>query len=399
MTIKAGKFVTIADDVLISRLQNTGPGNLGIPEEKIYEVGNQETVATLRDVPDLTWDMESWDMTTSLEERLLGLTSSPSAGYEFDFNNAKPMDVVGLFKSPTFTSIFGIAAPYLNLDSLSYRFAVRQSSSETATLRGDSIYYVPGTAYSEVFAAAGVGPYTFTNGPSIVTRESGDDLYAYCVTLFESDGTVTRLFIGDDYTNDANGFTLTTAAPVGSTIHAVYGSTTTRALPQSIHPDVADVPAAVRGRDIDIYISDGAATPQLIRWRGVQSVEVNRRVTIEREEELGNPHTVSSEYDVPDVNGTLTMRPGDADYLRERIAQVTNTPLNETANALSAQPLEMEIVIRHPDTGAVLKTLYVEDARFQPPATPFRANSTLEVQFPWQSDGGRLLVYKGARPT
>ena len=398
MAIKAGKFVTLADGTLVSRLNTTGPGNLGIPEEKIYEVGNQETIATLRDVPDLQWDMESGDMTTALEERLLGLTSSPVAGYEFDFNDAVPIDMAGLFKGGAFTSERGIGAPYLNLDTLSYRFAVRQSSSESATLRGDSIYYVPGTAYTQTFAAAGVGPYNFANGPSIVTRESGDDLYAYCVTLHESDGTVTRLFIGDDYTNTANGFTLLVAAPALSELHVLYGSATAQALPQSIHPDVADVPAAVRGRDIDLYISDGAATPELIRWRGVQSVEVTRRVTIEREEELGNPHVVSSEYDVPEVSGSLVMHAADAEYLFDRIAQVANVPTNETANALSSQPLEMEIVVRHPDTGAVLKTLYLEDARFQPPAVPARANSTIEVTFPFTSDGGHLLVYKGERP-
>jgi hypothetical protein len=398
VAIKAGKFVTLADTILVSRLQTTGPGNLGIPEEKIYEVGNQETVATLRDVPDLTWDMESWDMTTALEERLLGLTSSPVDGYEFDFNDSRPIDVVGLFKGGAFTSERGIGVPYLNLDSLSYRFAVGQSSSETATLRGDSIYYVPGTAYVQIEPEAGVGPYTFDNGPGIKTVESGDDLYAYCVTLVESDGTATRLFIGDDYTNTSTGITLTEAPPASSEIHIMYGSATAQALPQSIHPDVADVPAAVKGRDIDIYISDGAATPELVRWRGVQSVEINRRVTIERELELGNPHTVSSEYDVPEVSGSLTMHAADVEYLFDRIAQVTNVPTNETANALSSQPLEMEAVIRHPDTGVVLKTLYLEDARFQPPALPARANSTIEVNFPFTSDGGHLLVYKGERP-
>jgi hypothetical protein len=64
---------------------------------------------------------------------------------------------------------------------------------------------------------------------------------------------------------------------------------------------------------------------------------------------------------------------------------------------LSSQPLELEIVIRHPDTGAVLKTLYLEDARFDPPPVPVRANSTIETTLPFNSDGGRLLVYKGAR--
>lgn len=398
MTVKAGKFVTFADDVLVSRLNTTGPGSLGIPEEKIYEVGNQESIATLRDVPDLTWDMESGDMTTALEDRLLGLTTPQANGFEYDFNESVPMDVVGLFKGGAFTSVRGIGAPYLNLDTLSYRFAVRTSSSETATLRGDSIYYVPGTAYTQVFAAAGVGPYSFANGPGIVTRETGDVVYAYCVTLVESDGTVTRLFFGDDYTNTSSGFTLTTAAPGGSELHVMYGSATTRALPQTIHPSVTSVPAAVRGRDVDVYISDGAATPSLVRWRGIQNIEVTRRVTLERTEELGNKHVVSSEYDVPEVSGSLTMHAPDIEYLWDRIHQVTDVPTNETANALSSQALEMEIVIRHPDTGVAIKTLYLEDARFLPPAAPVRANSTIESTFTFSSDGGRLLCYKGDRP-
>jgi len=398
MTVKAGRFVTLADDTLVSRLNTTGPGSLGIPEEKIYETGNQESIATLRDIPDLTWDMESGDMTTALEDRLLGLTTPQAEGFEYDFNDAVPIDVVGLFKGGAFTSVRGIGAPYLTLDTLTYRFAVRTSSSETATLRGDSIYYVPGTAYTQVFPAAGVGPYTFDNGPGLVTTESGDELYAYCVTLFESDGTVTRKFIGDDYTNDANGFTLLEAAPGGSELHVLYGSATTRALPQTIHPEVTDVPAAVRGRDVDLYISDGAATPTLVRWRGVQNVEITRRVTLERTEELGNPHVVSSEYDVPEVSGSVTLHAPDVEYLFDRIAQVTNVASNETANALSSQELEMEIVIRHPDTGAAIKTLYLEDARFQPPPAPVRSNSTIESTFSFTSDGGRLLAYKGARP-
>lgn len=399
MAVKAGKFVTYADDTLVERLQSTGPGNLGIPEEKIYETGNQETVVTIRDVPDLTWDMESWDMTTSLEERLLGLAPGDTVdGDELDLSDTVPIDVVGLFKDPNMDAVMGIGAPYLNLESLAYRFAVRQSSSETATLRGDSIYYVPGTAYTQVFPAAGTGPYLFDEGPSIVTRESGDELFAYCVTLFESDGTITRLFIGDDYTNDENGFTLLEAAPVGSELHVMYGSATLRNLPQSIHSDVADVPGAVRGRDIDVYVSDGAATPSMVRWRGIQSADISWRVTREREEELGNPHAVSNDYENAEVSGSIVIHAPTVDYLRERVHQVTDVPTDETANALSSVALPMEIVVRHPDTGVTLKTLYIEDARFQPPATPARANSTMEFTFPFTSDGGNLLIYKGDRP-
>ena len=39
----------------VVRIQTAGPGSLNIPEEKVYELGNFETLATVRDIPDLSF--------------------------------------------------------------------------------------------------------------------------------------------------------------------------------------------------------------------------------------------------------------------------------------------------------------------------------------------------------
>ena len=60
MALKAGSLLTTGNDsVLIERLQTGGPGTLNIPTEKIYELGNYESVATIRDAM-LSWG--SWNL-------------------------------------------------------------------------------------------------------------------------------------------------------------------------------------------------------------------------------------------------------------------------------------------------------------------------------------------------
>jgi len=55
-------------------------------------------------------------------------------------------------------------------------------------------------------------------------------------------------------------------------------------------------------------------------------------------------------------------------------------------------------VVTDPETGARLKTLYVPDARFKPPAFEGRVQQKQEPTFEWTSDGGVLQVFEGARP-
>lgn len=399
MTIRAGQILTNAGSFVIDRIQSSTPG-LNIPEEKIYELGNYETLEILRDIPDLSFDVEGFDTSCELEAIATGVDpTAVTAGQEFNLANTKPLDITSPWKTShgVYTAVKGLAIPYLTLESASYRFGVGQSSTQQMSFRGDAIYFCQGGAprYQEI-AGAGATTYAFTFTPAIKTVEQGASVYAYCVSVVYADGTYKRLFFGDDYTNTANGFTILTGsdAPVGSTIHVVYASGTVTSN-QNVHPSIDVKPSAVRGKDIDVYLSNGAATPALVRMSDLQSAEIDYRVSLDSTQELGNPHYVSRDYDSADLTGSFTMKPADIAYLMQIAANIGGVSGTDTINALSSTPLEMQIKIKHPSTGATLKTFVVDDARFRPPVGAMQANSRLEVPLPWTSDSGILTVVNG----
>lgn len=408
MSIKAGQILHVAGvgtGFVIDRIQSGGASNLNIPEEKIYELGNYQTVATVRDIPDLSFDLESLDTSTEFEAMLTGQDPTATvAGQEFDFIDSMPLDIISPFKDRggAFTVIRGVAVPYLSLESLTYRFGVGQNAVQQATLKGDGIYYIPGSPYLQEFTiTAGTNQvYTLTN-TAVPFIESGDTLHALSVCAKNpSTGAFKRLFFGEDFTNSSTTVTtLDNLSTEGYTkLHVVYGSTTAATYAQAVHATDAVKPAAIRAKDIDILISDGVSTPALVRWRGVQDFEVTRRVNLDRDEEFGNPRVVAQDYDTADVTGTITVKADTAEYLFQLIQQVANVPTNQVAGALTSTPLQMELRISHPTTGARLKTIYVPDARIQVPAIQGRVQQKLSVQFPFSSDGGTLKVYEGSRP-
>lgn len=401
MAARGGQVLTFGRDFLLSRLPQTGPAEPNLNKTKLYETGNAQSTGETRDIPNVTQEVRSLDMSTDFEELLLGLDPGTiSIGDEMNLADAVPLDIVAPWKNSLtdFDVNRGVITPYLNLESATYRFGVRSSAEQSFSFRGDSIYYVTeGVPRFQRFAAAGVGPYLFADDPAVVTVEQGDNVFAYSACLHLVDGTVTRLYHGEDYTDDDTGLTLTEAAPGGSFLHVTYAGPGPVEFPQSIHPSTSVKPGDIRPSNIDIYVSDGASTPELVRMRGVQQFEVTQRFAREPDEELGNSHYVAYDFETPEVSGSMTMRPVDIAYLMQVVAQILGVPVGQTGNLLSDVPLDIEAVIRHPLTGATLKTIAVDDARFNPPGVNVQANSKLEQQFSFTSDTGDMRVIRGDR--
>ena len=398
MTVKAGKFITTGQGYLLSRLQNTGVNNVNIPKEKIYETGNEQSVATVRDIPQVGFELESFNMTVRQEKILTGRDPDVSHAGPILFTESIPQQFAAPFKGAGVSkdTVGGIAVPHGVLESVNYRFGVGQSAAQTFSFTSDSYYLAEnGTPYYVQHPGGDVGGEYDFEEVALPTSEKGEDVYALGVTVVFADGSAKRLFHGDDFSNDPTGITLIDpdAAPAGSTVHLLYKSAVEQNWPQIIHPPATAIPAALRGQHIDVYVE--APGVGLVRWNGVQSVDVSWSVTLENTEELGNPHYVSSEYDVPEVTGSLVMRPASASYLFEKIAEVTNTPAGYVTNLLSSQPLEMEIRLRDPETNDVLKSLRVPDATFDPPPVNAQVQSNVEITFPMESEGGVLEVYEG----
>ena len=380
------------------------PGNINIPEEKVNELGNFESVCTIRDIPDLSFDMESLSVSTEVESLLTNKDPGVAVAMtEFDLQNAVPIDVISPFKSGinAFDIVNGVIVPHLTLERASYRFGLRQNATQQFTLRGDSIYYIPGSPYKEVITNTGTGPYSFATTPTILYNEGTDAIYAYNITLKDSTTNVSkRLFLTEDFTTTGTPATAFDLIEDLSTtydeIHVTYGSTTAATYNQTVHSG-ATQPCAIRGKDIDVYVSDGAATPVLVRWDGVQSFEVTWSVTLENDEEFGNTHFVGSDFDVPEVTGSIGIKSEDATNLFEKIRNAAGVTAGETIGAIESVTLELEVRLSDPDTGAVVKTFYVPDARFTVPSLSGRVESKLEATFNFSSDGGTLLIYEETR--
>jgi len=409
MALKGGSMIFTGRNVLMERLASAGPGTINIPSEKIYEVGNYESLATIFDKPEITFTAESIDCTTSMEAMLLDVP--PSTLTALDLARSRPINVnteikPGKKAADPFKVMRSVSIPYLTVESVSYRFGLRDNATQTFTLRGDSIYYNQGAAVEEIFTGSGVaGQKVTTTRPSLPFEDGNGKRYVLAVTA----GTL-LLSPGADYTmvngtvtgDVAASVEITLTNPVATTdkISVVYATSNVIEYPQSIHTPATLKPAAVRGKDIDVYVSGyNPADPSETaanKWTGVQAVTVDWRVTLEEEEEFGNYNAVSRDFDVPEVSGTIDILPRDPDDLIRKIKQTSG--VNSTAASIgpaTAVPLDLDIIIKDGQNGGVtMKRLHVGDAKFKLPGYQPRPNTNTTMTIEWESDTGVLEIYR-----
>lgn len=102
---------------------------------------------------------------------------------------------------------------------------------------------------------------------------------------------------------------------------------------------------------------------------------------------------------MPTVTGSIDFKPRDPRQLYERVAQASGAAsTNEVVGALQQAVLPLDIVLYSPVDGSALKTLHIPDARLTVPGYSGRVQQRLTVTFNFDSDAGRLSVFKGARP-
>ncbi len=390
MAIKGGQILHVSGGFIIDRIQTGGVSGINVNEDRIEELGNVEAVGTLRDIPDLTFEIESYDVSTELESVLVGGDNSEADTTLFDLAANVPLNVISPFKaSGAFTVDGGVIVPFLSLESMSYNFTLGDPATMTATMRGDSVFYVPGSVFEETFDGDNSTVlFSFTDGPAYKSSINGEDYYALSVTVGGE-----RQRLGVDYTNTATGFTFTTAPPVGTdNVKVVYGSGVASTYLQAVHEDTTVKPAGVRGRDTYVRLGDGAST--YTDWLGVQSASVDWSVSLERDEEFGNPMIVAQDFDTPEVTGSVSMKPANVSALMAQVQAITGITGTDIANATDDPP-ELEVEIKTLDSaGATTKTLIVPNSKFVVPQVSGSVGSKLEVDFSFTSADGVLEVYK-----
>lgn len=413
MALKGGDLLHVGNTVLIDRIQSAGPGSLNIPSERVFELGNYSSVATIYDTPDLSFSMESFDVSAEVEAMLVGLGSgfgAASAGTKYELSKCRPIDVAGEFKRGKLdANLYDVAGsvvvPYLYLESMSYRFGIRDNARQTATLRGDSIFYAAASAYilevagtnaaSQVIHFSSTGAVVGGGVTAVAPIEYNGDVvsgtrYALSVT---NATTGVRLLLGTDYTETATGVTILVAVPVIQKIRIVWQSAVTANYPQVSHAlESATRPAAIRGKHIRVFVGGDDDADE---WGSVQAATVDWRVTLDKDEEFGNPFVVAQDFDVPEVSGSIDIKPRNVAEFMTRLEGISGTAPGEVVGPTVAAAVPLYIKLYSPTDGTVIKTLEVPDARFTVPGYSGQVQNKLVVSVPFSSNGGSLNVYKG----
>lgn len=413
MAMKAADFLHLGSGTfLLDRLQNAGPSGLNIPTEVIKELGNYKSVATVRDTPDLTFSAQSFDVTTEMERMLAGYSAVAALpGGGLDLTSCRALDVLGHIKpgataSAPFDALRSVACPLLYPERISYRFAVQQNSTVDITLRGDSIYYTPGTAYTQTALGSDLtaGALELTHPAGIYTN-AGTDTRVLSVSVNGqrqvegADFTVT-VDAGQETADYATGTTVTfTTAPATSDrISVTYFSSATANFPQATHPLASAKPPAVKGRGVQVYIGgyDPADIPGSAsnRWSGVQAATLDWAVTVAKDFELGNANATSTEAeDVPTVGGNVSLRARNSAELFTRLRQVTGvSDVNKAIGPDNAVELPLDLVVMDSE-GTVHKRLHVPDARFSLPGYNAQVGQRVDLDLAYTSDSGTVLVF------
>lgn len=477
MAIKGGDAIFVGNDtVVLDRLQSAGPGQLNIPTEKIYELGNYKSVAVIRDTPDLTFSMDSYDVSCEVEEWLCGgdtrtltdgsntiadatftsatatfvtadvgklvtITTGVNAGFRttilsrtsatevelskvvplaatgqsftietnvYDLALASPVNIASQFKpgknkANPFNIATSVGVPFLTLESASYRFGLRDNARQSYGLRGDSIFYNRGATYIDSFTGDNTTVAFATTHPAYEYIDGSGSRRVLAVIV---DGV--RQTYGADYTCASGAITafaatetvtFTVAPGTGAAIRIMYSSPDVRTYNQAVHALATVKPAAIRGRDIDVYVAgydaDDIASVAANKWTSVQSVQVDWRVTLDKDEEFGNYYYVSQDFDVPAVTGTITLKPRDPDELYDYVRQITGTADYVTVGPNVADPLSVDIILKDgSNAGATLKRLSSSDCRFTVPGFSLQVQQKATVDLAFESDSGELLIYK-----
>jgi hypothetical protein len=256
VAIKGGSILHVGNNaVLLNRLQTAGPGTVNIKRSTIYELGNYLSVGQVSDIPDLSFSMESFDASCAMEALLLDQPVGTT--HSFDLAQAKVLNLKSAFKpgagaAAPFDTVGSAAVPSLHLESVSYKYGVGSTNAtQTCTLKGDTVYYNPGSTYVQSAVGSGVAGQTIaTTNAAYAIVEGGIQRRTLAITA----GGV-RLQFGADYTESYGAIaasaaittvTIIAAVAATDTIYVTYASPQVEAFPQSVHALVSGVSGVLR---------------------------------------------------------------------------------------------------------------------------------------------------------
>jgi hypothetical protein len=418
MSVHAGNILHVGGNNVIDRIQSAGLTNAQNAYDVIREIGNDEVVDKVPQDPDYTFSVETFDVSTEIEAWLTGKvgtdpadpTAAPgaadAAGTEYRWADCEFVNVASPWKEPGAAGdvLSGHLVPAYYPTRISYSFGVTDNASQTVELSGGSYYYGEGAPVEQFETGDGAQTAFLTDDPAIGHRIGG----ALGTTFKRVFGVLVNGVLqveGIDYTEASPAvgaaagiatITFLTPPAIGADIRFGYFTNAATAFPQPVHPSTLVKPAAVRGRNICVFVGSGVGR---VKLGGVQAATLDATVDGAVEREFCNTEIVGRTINGRDTNGDVTVRSKDRDAFFALLAKVTGLARGEVVGNLNQFTLPLEIQIQNPKNPAqILKTLYVDDAIFSVPGTPARVNTPTDFALHYESQSGTYSAFKGAKP-
>jgi hypothetical protein len=338
MSVHAGTILHVGGSNVIDRIQSAGLGDVNIPIETIREVGNRLVVDKVPGEADFTFSMESLDMGTDLMAFLTGkvgalaAASPPGAAdpalTEYKWEDVGYVNITSPWKDPDTGAAGDIVAGHLVPaylpTRLTYRFGATDNATASVDLAGGEFYYGRFAPVEDFAQGDGTETAFVTSDPTIHYRKGGaagtdfKDVFGVIVGKKCAVPDVDYVVTG----GDGAPATVTFAVPPKATdlVRIAYFTDAAKSYPQTVHADTLIKPGAVRGRNIKVYLGNGAGRA---RVASIQTVDLEATLETDVERELGSSEIVGRTINGTDCSGTLSVRSKDADALLNLLSKVT----------------------------------------------------------------------------
>lgn len=331
------------------------------------------------------------DVSIKLFAALTGTNAAayPAAGV--DVSNLGDADIIGIVRDETVADYAkSVHLRRCRVESFSFNYSVDGEATEEYTFVGSEKRWFKYDIVVDAYTSANPSPLTLTRTP--IPLKNGDYMISYV-----QDGSylteVTTAPASGQYRYSAG--TLILGSAITNYAVAVYHSNTG----VNLWTDVSDatIPAAVRGKDIPVYISANSI-PR------VQSVTVRGNLPVERVEEMGNQEIAGYITQVPQVTGDITVL--DTDLELVALFTTGNLLAADDEFALceyTASGISLEIRIQDPSdacttsSGVVLKTVYIPSVTITSEGHSTNVGGMAQQTFGWRSTTGQCIIYSGLR--
>lgn len=420
MSIPAGSILTVAGLNVVDRLQDAGLQNPKVPTETVRETGNNLVVGKVLTEADFTFQLTSWDTNCDMMALLLGklgvIGEGPSAkdaaGTVYDWEDVGFVNIASPWKTDTGTAGgdigSGVIIPAYFPTALSYKFGVKAMAEQAVTLRGGAFFMNYG-GYPIEETAAGTGAATTfeTKEPANVLRIGGHGSTEYQHVFGVMVNGVIQI-PGVDYVEEegavpeaVGGMTqvkikFAVAPPNEAVVRYMYFSTTAHKLDQTVHESTLISPAAVRGRDIDLYLG---APGEMVKIHGCQDYSLAASIAGEIQREMGTYDPIGFSTTGTDTNGSVTLEPQTQEKFYEVLAEMIGIDKSEVMGYVNQYPVPLTAAIQNPaKRGEILKSIYVPDAIFQTPGSTVKVNTVSQFPITWEGLEGTFREIKGELP-